>query len=68
LAAAELALDVTARTIDPLPDQINRRIFEIAQKLPLDRLLDPLRSVNGGLSRRRSSRQSTRSDRCGLPC
>ena len=25
LAAAELALDVTARTIDPLPDQINRQ-------------------------------------------
>jgi hypothetical protein len=45
LAAAEVALDVTTRTIDPLPDQINKRIFEIAQKLPLDGLLDALRSA-----------------------
>ena len=47
VAAAELALDVTARTIDPLPDQINQQIFEIAQKLPLDGLLDALRKANG---------------------
>lgn len=46
LATAEVALDVTSRTIDPLPDQINRHIFDIAQKLPLDRLLDALNGAN----------------------
>jgi hypothetical protein len=45
--AAELALDVTARAIDPLPEQINKHIFEIAKKLPLDGLLDALRMANG---------------------
>jgi hypothetical protein len=47
IAPAELALDVTARTIDPLPDQINKRIFGIAQKLPLDGLLDALGKAKG---------------------
>ncbi|MHC2585374.1 hypothetical protein [Bradyrhizobium diazoefficiens] len=42
IVATELALDVTARTIDPLPDQINKRIFEIAKQLPLEALLEGL--------------------------
>lgn len=46
-AAAEFALDVTGRTIDPLPDQINTRIFKIVRELPLDKLLDALRSSAG---------------------
>ena len=47
IAAAELALDVTARTIDPLPDQINKRIFDIAKQLPLEALLEGLARAAG---------------------
>jgi hypothetical protein len=43
IAAAEIAIDVAARTIDPLLDQINKHIHGIANRLPLDRLLDALR-------------------------
>jgi len=46
LAATELALDVTGRTLDPLPDEINQRIFAIVSGLPLDDLLNALVSTN----------------------
>ena len=47
IAAAELALDVTMQTLNPLPAQINKIIFGIVQELPLTPLLEALRSADG---------------------
>jgi hypothetical protein len=47
LGEAGVALGVTQRTVDPLPDQINTHIFAIARELPLDSLLDALRASGG---------------------